>query len=334
MAWAAMGAGGAPPLLALAGWLSHLSLDWDDPDVGAFHRALASRRRLILYDRPGLGLADRRPADYSLAGALDHASTVLDACGEPRIGVLGRGFSGPAAIALAVACPEQVSHLILFGTAARIVTPGDDGQGLSIPLASAIQRLALAEWGLAAQTMTALLLPEVTPSQAARYANYQRQCASSRVAAAILEAMPTLDATHLLTQVTVPTLVLHRRDDRAVPLSAAHYLAAEIPGARLVVLDGSENLPCFGDRRRILHEMDGFLAPVPRLLTTREVQVINGFAERLTNRAIASTLGISETTVARHAANIFAKLGVKNRTAAVVAARRLGQVPAPVSSLI
>lgn len=326
LAWSAVGTGG-PAVLAIAGWLSHLDLDWGDSDMGAFHRGVAARRRLIRYDRPGLGLADRVLSDYSLAGAVAHATTILDACGEQRVAVLGRSFSGPVAIALAVAHPERVSHLILFGSAARIVAGPGHPEGVSLGLTDAVERLVRAEWGLAAQTMTALLLPDVSQAEAARYAGYQRQCASPEVVAAMVAALVTMDVTHLLPDIRVPTLILHRRDDRTVPLAAARRLAHNVPGAQLRILEGSANLPYFGDRRAIVAEIDAFLAPPAIAITPRELEVLTRLADGHGNRAIAIALGISPATVARHVANLFIKLNVSSRSTAVLEARSLALLP-------
>ena len=49
----------------------------------------------------------------------------------------------------------------------------------------------------------------------------------------------------------------------------------------------------------------------PGGLTAREAEVLGLVAEGLTNRAIAERLVLSENTVIRHVANIFAKLGVQ-----------------------
>ena len=326
IAWAAAG-NGQPALLAIAGWLSHLHLDWTDAEIGSFYRTVALRRRLIRYDQPGLGLADRIVSDYTLSGAVDHARRVLFACGEERVALLGRTFSGPVAIALARALPERVSHLILFGTAPRIVAGPGNPEGVPLRLADAVERLVLAEWGLASQTITSLMLPEVAPPVAARYAEYQRSCASPEVAAAMISALVHMDVTDLLPTLRVPTLVLHRRDDRIVNLAGGRLLAERIPGARLVVLEGSENVPYFGASEAIVAEINAFLSPSTTQLSDREVEVVRALAAGLTNQAIAEVLGISVATVARHLANIFIKLDVGNRTAAVAAARRAGALP-------
>jgi len=65
----------------------------------------------------------------------------------------------------------------------------------------------------------------------------------------------------------------------------------------------------------------------PNVLTERETQVLRLVAEGLTNKGIASSLGISEKTVARHLENVFNKLGVSSRAAATAFAVREGILP-------
>ena len=55
----------------------------------------------------------------------------------------------------------------------------------------------------------------------------------------------------------------------------------------------------------------------PGGLTKREVEVLSSIASGATNREVAERLSISEKTVGRHLANVYAKLGVSSRTAAV-----------------
>lgn len=64
-------------------------------------------------------------------------------------------------------------------------------------------------------------------------------------------------------------------------------------------------------------------------LTPRELQVIALMAEAMRNKEIAAALGVSEQTAHVHVKNIYAKLGVADRVAAINAARRLGLVRIP-----
>ena len=70
------------------------------------------------------------------------------------------------------------------------------------------------------------------------------------------------------------------------------------------------------DAERLRQLIDSPERSYPSGLTAREVQILSLVATGRTNREIASTLMISEHTVARHLQNIFSKLGVSSRTAA------------------
>lgn len=61
-------------------------------------------------------------------------------------------------------------------------------------------------------------------------------------------------------------------------------------------------------------------------LTVREVQVLEAVAAGHSNREIARRMFLSEGTVKSHLARVFAKLGVRSRTAAVVRARARGVI--------
>lgn len=68
-------------------------------------------------------------------------------------------------------------------------------------------------------------------------------------------------------------------------------------------------------------------APSPGGLTRREREVLTLIAAGATNRQVAQQLHLSEKTVSRHLANIYAKAGVSSRTAAVAWARENAILP-------
>lgn len=65
-------------------------------------------------------------------------------------------------------------------------------------------------------------------------------------------------------------------------------------------------------------------------LTTREIDMVRLLAEGLSNKEIAARLSVSPRTVNFHLDNLYSKLGVNNRTEAVMAALRYGLVEIPV----
>jgi pimeloyl-ACP methyl ester carboxylesterase len=78
---------------------------------------------------------------------------------------------------------------------------------------------------------------------------------------ALVESLTLTDVRSRLAEVTVPTLVVHRRSD-FVPLSEAELLVRGIRGARLVALDGSDHLPWIGDIGGVLSPVAEFVAEV------------------------------------------------------------------------
>ena len=131
----------------------------------------------------------------------------------------------------------------------------------------------------------------------------------------------------LLETVAAPTLVLHRRGDRAIPYRLGRDLAARIPDARLVSLTGRSHFPYAGDAAAVVRAILEFLgdrepagAPTagrpdgrPGTLTARQLQVAALVAEGCTNRQIAERLGIQERSAEGHVERIRQRLGVTSR---------------------
>ena len=144
----------------------------------------------------------------------------------------------------------------------------------------------------------------------------------------MLEAVYRADIRELLEQVRAPALVVHRRDDRAMPFAQGRELAAGLPDARLVALDGDLHPPWLGDSDAVVDAVRAFLAP-PRAtrgddgpLSAREAEVLRLVAEGLSDAEIAGRLIVSPHTVHRHVANIRTKLGQPSRAAAAAYAAR------------
>jgi len=164
----------------------------------------------------------------------------------------------------------------------------------------------------------------VAPSKA-HFARLQRGSASAKVAAELLAQCYEIEVEQSLDSVAAPTLVLHRRDDRAIPYRLGRDLAARIRGAQLVSLAGRNHLPYVGDGAAVVRAILAFLggsvsAPPPAtsgrpegLLTARQLQVAALVAEGFTNRQIAERLGIQERSAEGHLERIRQRLGVTSR---------------------
>ena len=169
-----------------------------------------------------------------------------------------------------------------------------------------------------------------------RLARYQRAAASPDTAAALLEQVYRNDVRAELERVRAPTLVVHRRADRAIPYRLGRELAAAMPGAGLIPLDGTAHFPWAGDAPSVARALRSALVPesparfagepAAVLLSGREREVLVLVARGLSDREIAEQLVLSQHTVHRHVANIRHKLGHGSRAAAVAEAARLGLI--------
>jgi pimeloyl-ACP methyl ester carboxylesterase/DNA-binding CsgD family transcriptional regulator len=321
--------GDGPPLVAPAWWVSHLELDWQSDGFRRFWEALADGYTLIRYDRLGVGLSDRtvRDTDLTLDGEVATLRALLDELELERVSLVGGSCGSCAAVAFAAAFPERVERLVLYGSY-------PEGAAIARPeVAAAIVSTVRAHWGLGSRLLGDLFLGDAEPAERERFARFQRDAASAEAAAALLELVYRLDVRAYLPRVTAPALVVHRRDDRAVPYRLGRRVAAAIPGATFVPLHGSAHLPWHGDADAVVRACRPAPAQEPAgrtngddasLLTGREREVLGCVARGLSDREIAEQLVLSPHTVHRHGANTPRTLGPPSRPAAVAAAARLG----------
>lgn len=330
IAWSAVGSG--PPLVIGGWWSSHLELDWRNAKFRRFVDQLAEHRTVIRYDRPGAGVSDRGASPpRSLEEELETLETLVDAStGSQRISLFGASSGGGVASMFAARHPQRVERLVLYGSYAR-------GADLAPPAARAAM-LGLIEqhWGLGSRVLADLFLPDATAEERAEFVEFQRRSASREVALASLRAVYGFDSTGHLGDVLAPTLVLHRRDDRAIPFVLGRDVAQRIRNARFVALEGDDHFPWRGDADAVVRATLEFLGvPVDATeraragataasarLTEREREVLRRVAGGETDAEIAAHLLLSVHTVHRHIANIRTKLGVPSRTAAAAWALR------------
>lgn len=319
VAWSSVGSG--TPLVIGGWWASHLALNWDDHAFRSFVRALARRHTVIRYDRPGTGLSDRDgPPPVGLVDELAILTGFLEDLDQPRLAVLGASAGSAVAVAYAAKHPERVDRLVLYGSYAR-------GADIAPPSARDLMiSIVEKQWGLGARVLADVFLPNATAGDREEFARFQRRSASRATAAKALRAVYEMDSTAYLSRVRVPTLVLHRRNDRAIPFALGRGVADMVPGATFVELDGDDHFPWLGDTSAVVDAIERFLGglpkrvPVERLtpaaLTVREREVLGLVAQGLTDDQIAARLVLSSHTVHRHVANARTKLGVSSRAAA------------------
>ncbi len=242
IAYATVGHG--PPLVKAANWLNHLEFDWKSPIWRHVVEEFARDHLLVRYDERGNGLSDWDVENFTFESFVQDLETVVDSLGLDRFPILGISQGGPVAIAYAVRHPEKVSHLILYGSYAR----GWAKRGLpeDIERRQAQNKLIKLGWGqdnpAFRQLWSTQYVPDGTPEQWRWFNDLHRISTSPDNAVRLEHELGKIDVVDLLSQVKVPTLVLHCRDEVAVPFEEGRLLAAKIPGARFVPLEGRNHL--------------------------------------------------------------------------------------------
>ena len=331
VAWSELGSGA--PVLIGGWWMSHQVRDWEYPPFRAFVGEMARHRRVIRMDPPGSGLSrSRGETPDSFAPHVDAVAAVLDAAGVDEVMFMAGSSGCPVAVEFAARHPERVRRLVLAGSYL-------DGSSVAGPEdREALVELVRRSWGISSRVMSDIFYPGATPAQRRAYIAHQRSSATPHAAAAALKAVYRFDARESAAAVRAPTLVLHRRGDRAIRLSLGVATAQAIPGAHLEVLDGDAHHPWHGDAAEFLRRAMAFDgvdesrvrldtarpdsgSPDPRHetaspISAREHEVLLLIAQGRTDAQIAAELFLSVHTVHRHVANARTKLGVPSRAAA------------------
>lgn len=240
LAWSAVGSG--PPLVKTANWLNHISFEWESPLWRHWLLALARDNHLIRYDERGNGLSDWDTLCLSLDAFVEDLETVVEAAGVERFDLLGISQGAAVAIAYSIRNPGRIRKMVLLGGYARGWALRLTGEELE--RREAMITLSRTGWGsdnpAFRQMFTALYIPGGSAEQADWFNELQRVSTSPANAERLQRVLGTIDVSHLLPLVTVPTLIAHARRDHVIPFSAGEELARGIAGARFVALD-SEN---------------------------------------------------------------------------------------------
>ncbi len=242
IAYAKVGAG--PPVVKAGNWMNHLEYDWESPIWSHLLRWLASGHELIRYDARGNGLSDWDVQDISFEAFVRDLESVVDAAGLDRFALFGASQGCAFSIAYAVKHPERVSKLVLYGGFAR--GRRVRGTPVDVEQADAMLTLMRTGWGQEnpafRQVFTSLFVPGGTREQMDWFNELQRKTTSPENAVRIRLVSDYLNVVDLLPRVSTPTLVLHCRDDAIQPFEEGRLIAANIPGARFVGLEGRNHL--------------------------------------------------------------------------------------------
>ncbi len=258
-------------IVAVPGLISHLDLWWEDRSSARFFRRLSSLGRLIMFDKRDTGLSDRAAGEDTLEQRIDDVRAVMRACGSDRAALFGYSEGSPMSILFAATYPERVTALILGAAAARTTAAPDYPCGQQTEkAASALEELAAHRWGQG--DSIEWYAPSVAGSSRARQAmaRWERMASSPNAVLRMMRMIRAIDVRSILPGISVPALIIQRRDDRIIPPCHGRYLAEHLPDARYFEQPG-DHLLWLGDTDAMFTQIQEFLAAAKDMPTPNRV---------------------------------------------------------------
>jgi class 3 adenylate cyclase len=252
-------------LVYTAGWFGHVEAQWEYPALARYLERLASFGRLICFDRRGHGLSDPiDPENMTLEQWMEDVRVVMDAACSDRAALIGAGEGGQMAILYAATYPERTSALVLVNTAATMTRSDDYPWGMPESVkGKVVDGVQRAYWDL--ESAEFVLGPIASDERdKVELRRLFRHATSPGMARRLTRASFDVDLRNVLPTVRVPTLVLHRVENRMRRVGHGRYLADNIADAKYIELPGFEEHPWSGNQDEVLDEVEEFLTGVRR----------------------------------------------------------------------
>jgi class 3 adenylate cyclase len=276
------------------GFVTHVELAWEHEPSARFLARLGSFARVITFDRRGSGLSDPVSEAPTLEERMDDVRAVMDAAGSERAALIGISEGVPMCILFAATYPDRVRALVSSGGLARTTeAPDYPWASPADALIESAREFLVPYWGRDSEALVELFAPSLAhdPEVLATSARLERSAASPGMVQKIFEMFLDVDVRDVLGAIHVPTLILHRRQDRVVNRRAGRHLAERIPGSRYVELEGIDHLPWAGDADAVLGEVEEFLTGARTAPEADRVLATVMFTDIVGSTELASRLG-------------------------------------------
>ena len=248
----AYGVAGSGPVLVRVPSIPFTNCQAEWAQDSGFYHGLADRFTVVTFDPRGCGLSDSSVEDLSMEARILDLEAVLGRVKAETFALHSVGWSGPMCIRYTVEHPDRVTHLILDDANARTEA------FMALPQIRALDQLSGGEWDTFLEFLV-FTTYGLGRDQAAPYVAYLRSCVSQDMARKIFAEVRQDDVTDLLGLVTAPTLIVQHSSVAKQQVDDAKDLAASIPNATLVMLEGG----ALDDTDQILRAMDELVGTKP-----------------------------------------------------------------------
>jgi 3-oxoadipate enol-lactonase len=226
--------GNGEPLVLIMGLGGGSSLWWRQ--VAFF----SAGYQVVVYDSRGVGCTDKPDTLYSIGTLVDDAAGLLGSLGIASAHIYGVSMGGMVAQELALRYPNLVSNLILGAT-----TCG--GSHALLPSHETLQKL----FNIMTLPPDEVVRVSTSVTFSAGFIESHREKVKEWLTKGSesppsplgfkrqAEAVTGFDTYDRLPQIRVPTLILSGTDDQLIPAENSRILASRIPGAKLVLFEGT-----------------------------------------------------------------------------------------------
>ena len=244
---------GDDALIIVPGLISNIDLNLETAEYREWIERLSKRMQVIVFDKRGQGLSDRTVDVPGPEQRMDDVSAVARAVGLEAFSLFGNSEGAATALLYAATYPDHVRKVCVFGGFARF----SNAPGYDHMFAEDQIRKSIKYWGTGASGYS--FVPDQMPAFRNQIARYERACCTPNGYRAMLETNFRIDIRAVLGEVKVPVLVMHRRDDRAVPVANGRYLADSLSNADYIEFATGGHIHWFGDGAVVAAETEKFL---------------------------------------------------------------------------
>ena len=195
----------------MAGFVSHLMLDWTERRHAHFLHRLGTFSRLIRFDKRGTGMSDRPGSLPDLETRMGDVGAVMEAARSEQAVLFGYSEGGPMSILYAASFPERVQRPGHLPSYARRLWAPDYPWGFRPEERPGTPLQLEQDWAWEADMRR--MCPNADEELARWWGERCRAATSPGAARALIEMASLIDVRDVLGAVRAPTLVLHRRDD-------------------------------------------------------------------------------------------------------------------------